>query len=427
MPADVQVTIGNDPGLPVAQEERGGRTIYVLSSLFPSHIQPTAGLFVRERVFRLRPAFRLVVISPQPWFPFQSLIRRFRPGYRPDTGRFEEQDGVEVFFPRFFSLPGVLRRLDALSMALCSLPLLLRLRRRYGEGILDAHFAYPNGRAGVLLGRWLGWPTSITLRGTETRQLKDPALAPQVVSAVREADQVISVSDSLRQLLVGAGAAADHIEVVGNGVDISKFTAIPRDEARRRMGIPADASVLISVGGLVERKGFHRVLEILPELIGQFPQLQYVIVGGGSPEGDMSDALRGQVRDLGLSGHVIFTGPLPPEQLALPLSCADVFVLSTRNEGWANVFLEAMGCGLPVVTTAVGGNAEVVCSADLGTVVPFGDRVALRDATAAALVRDWDRQYIMSYARENAWEARVRILVERFRALSAGARSARKG
>ena len=405
------------------EERAAGRrgdvpTIYVLSSLFPSHAQPTAGLFVRERVFRLRPAFRLVVISPQPWFPFQSLIRRVKPGYRPDTGRFEEQDGVAVYFPRFFSLPGVLRRLDGLSMAVCTLPLLLRLRRRCGSGIIDAHFAYPNGCAGVSLGKWLGWPVSITLRGTESRQLKDATLAPQVVAAVQEADQVISVSDSLRQLLVAAGADASHIEVVGNGVDIGKFSRQPRDEARRALGIPADARVLISVGGLVERKGFHRVLDVLPELIQEFPDLRYIIVGGGSPEGDMSAALREQVHALGLAENVIFTGPLAPEKLSVPLSAADVFVLSTRNEGWANVFLEAMSCGLPVVTTAVGGNAEVVCSPKLGTVVPFGDHAALRGATASALMHKWDREGIMAYARDNAWDARMRILIERFRSLS---------
>ncbi len=82
-----------------------------------------------------------------------------------------------------------------------------------------------------------------------------------------------------------------------------------------------------------------------------------------------------------------FLGALPPESLKWPLSAADVFVLSTRNEGWANVFLEAMACGLPVVTTDVGGNAEVVCRPELGAVVPFGDAAALQQALDEALVQ----------------------------------------
>jgi teichuronic acid biosynthesis glycosyltransferase TuaC len=398
-------------------------TIYVLSTLFPSRAQPTAGLFVRERAFRLRPAFRLVVISPQPWFPFQSVIRRFRPGYRPDVLPFEEQNGVQIYCPRFFALPGILRRLDGVSIALSTRRLLARLQRQYGAGIIDAHFAYPGGRAAVLLGKWLNWPVSITLRGTEARQLEDASLAPQVVTAVRQADQVISVSDSLRQRLVRAGVDSEHIAVVGNGVDLERFAAQPRDEARRALGIPSDAKVLISVGGLVERKGFHRVLEILPELVVRFPTLLYLIVGGGGPEGDMSATLREQVRELGLEGHVRFMGSLLPDRLATPLSAADVFVLSTRNEGWANVFLEAMSCGLPVVTTAVGGNAEVVCTPEVGTIVPFGSAAALRDATAAALERNWDREQIINYAHDNSWDARMPLLVERFRGLCKKARS----
>jgi glycosyltransferase involved in cell wall biosynthesis len=94
-----------------------------------------------------------------------------------------------------------------------------------------------------------------------------------------------------------------------------------------------------------------------------------------------------------------------------------VFVLATRNEGWANVFLEAMSCGLPVVTTNVGGNAEVVCRPELGELVPFGDSEALTEALAGALVRQWDRAKIESYARANSWDERVQALVAEFTGL----------
>jgi glycosyltransferase involved in cell wall biosynthesis len=83
------------------------------------------------------------------------------------------------------------------------------------------------------------------------------------------------------------------------------------------------------------------------------------------------------------------------------------------------VFLEAMACGLPIVTTRVGGNAEVVCRPELGIVVPFGDRRALCTALAEALRRPWDREAIRRYAAENTWERRVATLVAEFRALVA--------
>lgn len=395
--------------------------IVVFSALFPSSVQPLAGIFIRERMFRVRRHAPLIVVSPQPWFPFQSIVRRFFPNYRPQPPRSEIQDGVVVHFPRFLSLPGFLRRLDGISMALCAFPLMRRLCRESAIGLVDAHFAYPAGYAGVLLGRWMKLPVSVTLRGTEKVHLKVPSLRAKVVRAAREADRVFSVSDALRKLLIDEGIAAEKIHVIGNGVDVDTFKPIDRAVARRELGLEDDAPMIVSIGGLVERKGFHRVIEILPTLVGRFPRLHYLIVGGASPAGDMTTQLKAQVRDLGLEANVTFTGPLPPGRLCGPLSAADVFVLATRYEGWANVFLEAMACGLPVVTTRVGGNAEVVCSPELGTLVPFGDKMALSSAIENALTQHWDRQRIIRHARENAWDQRIATLVWHFRELTAGA------
>jgi len=128
--------------------------------------------------------------------------------------------------------------------------------------------------------------------------------------------------------------------------------------------------------------------------------------------------LKKQVAELGLGEHVVFLGAVDPAELRLPLSAADVFVLATSNEGWANVFLEAMACGLPVVTTDVGGNAEVITSPALGETVPFGDQQALSDAIARGLSKDWDRQAIIEHARANSWEVRVEVLIEEFTRLT---------
>lgn len=397
--------------------------VAVISSLFPNRDQPTAGLFIRERMFRVAREVEMVVISPQPWFPLQALIRRFKPTFRPGAPAMEVQDGITVLFPRFLAVPGLFRSLDGVSMAFSLRRVVARLRRERGIGLLDAHFAYPSGYAAMRVGRWLGLPVTITLRGTETRHLQDPALRPLAVAAVKGAKGVFSVSDSLRKLFIAEGVPGDHIHVVGNGVDLEKFKPIDRTEARRSIGLPEDAKVLVSVGGLVDRKGFHRVIAQLPRLITSFPDLHYVVVGGPSPEGDNGPALRAQVRSLGLEDRVRFTGPLPSDKVHVPLSAADVFVLATANEGWANVFLEAMACGLPVVTTAVGGNAEVVSSPDLGTIVPFGDADALHAALAQALDRRWDRQRIIEYARDNTWDSRIAALMSHYRRIAQDSRS----
>jgi glycosyltransferase involved in cell wall biosynthesis len=174
----------------------------------------------------------------------------------------------------------------------------------------------------------------------------------------------------------------------------------------------------VTVGGLVERKGFHRVIACMPELLATCPELHYLVVGSPGPEGDYSNQLKRQVSELRLQSRVHFLGALPPEGVCRALSAADVFVLSSRNEGWANVLLEAMACGLPVVASDVGGNAEVVCRSELGTIVPFDDHAALVTALQSGLGRAWDRDAIRQYAMQNQWQSRVNDLVGEFRAIA---------
>ncbi len=394
--------------------------LLVFSSLFPSAARPTAGVFIRERMFRVARELPLAVVSPQAWFPGQALIRRINPGYRLAGARHERMQDIEVFRPRALCLPGSGRQWDARAMALAALPLARRLRRAGRLDILDAHFAYPDGCAAALLARWIGVPYTITMRGTEPRHLGQPALRAQIVRALAEAARVFTVSASLREVGVAAGIDPARFTVVGNGVDATVFRPIPRTEARAALGLPADAKVLVTVGALVERKGFHRVIALLPRLRARHPGLVYLVVGGPSPEGDWTSRLQRQVAELGLADCVRFLGSRAPAELPVPLSAADVFTLPSSNEGWANVILEAMACGLPVVASDVGGNAEVVADATLGEIYAFIDDEALYAALDRALARVWAREPIIDHARCNSWDSRVTQLLAAFRAIAAG-------
>jgi glycosyltransferase involved in cell wall biosynthesis len=370
-------------------------------------------------MFRVARYLPIVVVSPQPWFPLQGLIRLLRPNFRPRLPAYERLEGIEVYRPRYLSVPAILKRLDGWLMSRGTLPTVRRLCARMGIDVIDAHFAYPDGYAAVLVAKKLGLKCTITLRGTEARHMERPALRARIETALVRAERVFAVSESLRRLAIATGVPGAKVMTVGNGVDADRFRPQPRDRSRVALGIPLDAKVLVTVGGLVERKGFHRVVDRLPSLRATFPTLRYLIVGGPGPEGDFSAVLHDQVRRLGLTPCVAFLGPLEPERVCQALSAADLFVLATRNEGWANVLLEAMACGLPVITTSVGGNAEVVCHDHLGTIVPFGDAAQLEAAIRQGLTRDWDRGEIRRFAASNGWQKRVEVLVNEFIALQA--------
>lgn len=395
------------------RQESRKPALAVLSSLFPSSAQPLAGVFIRERMFRIGQFLPVTVVSPAPWFPGQALLRRVRPHFRPEPAAHEVQQGIDVFHPRFFSPPGIMKWRDGSFMASGAKSRMLRLATQGRLDIIDAHFGFPDGFAAVRLAQTLKVPVTITLRGTEARHARDPALRPFLKEALQRASGIICVSNSLRDVALELGAAPAKLQVIGNGVDTEKFAPKDRGLCRAKLGLDQDGAVLISVGGLVERKGFHRVIEQLPALT-RVKKLTFLIVGGPSAEGDMRAALEHQVRALNLSACVRFLGETPPERLGEILSAADVFVLATRNEGWANVLLEAMACGLPVVTTDVGGNREVVRERALGMTVPFGDGPALLEALKLALTTDWDRTTIRRYAEANSWDFRVKVLRDFF-------------
>lgn len=389
--------------------------VLVFTTVFPNSRQPGLGIFVRERLFRVAKACELKVVAPVPWFPFARFLR---PNYRPDVPEKEIQEGIEVFHPKFFSVPGVLKCLDGLFLFLSVRSLVRKIQRRFDFHIIDAHFAYPDGMAAVLLARSFKRPVTITLRGTIVPLSKYLLRRLQIVYALKKASKVFAVSNSLKSTAVSLGIKSSKIEVISNGVDTEKFSPIPKDEVRQELGLPTRKKIVISVGGLVRRKGFHRVIRVLPEVIERHNDLLYVIVGGPTVEGNIGPELRKQVKESNLDNHVHFTGPLPHDQVRKWLNAADLFCLATSNEGWANVFFEAMACGKPVVATRVGGNEEVIKSSDYGILIDLGDQEQLRDAIIQALEMEWDHRKIVEYAFQNTWEKVAQKVLHEFQKIA---------
>ena len=399
--------------------------ILVFTTNFPSAAAPIMGAFIRERAFRVANRLPMVVVAPQPWSPIDGIIRIFRASFRPQAIAFEIVDGIDVYRPRFFSVPSLFKRFDGWLMAQGARRIVTQLQKSFRPNVIDAHFLFPDGYAAVLLGRSLGLPVAITIRGSKDRSLIGTNCEPMLRSAVRSATRLFAVSESLRHD-VGErlGVPPERIVVVGNGIDLGRFQPVDRLRARDRLGIAADARVIIGVGSLVEGKGFHRVISLVRRLQEKFPNLVYLIVGGASSKGDLEEQLKRLVKNEGVTDSVRFCGRQPPEDLMWYYGAADVLVMATEYEGWSNVLLEAMACGLPVVTTRVGGNAEVVSASSLGELVEFWNPSAFVDAVSRALERTWDREAIIAYARSNEWSGRIDVLEREFRAMVNSAESA---
>jgi glycosyltransferase involved in cell wall biosynthesis len=253
---------------------------------------------------------------------------------------------------------------------------------------IDAHYVYPDGVAAVWLGRHFGKPVVITARGSDVTELPDYAVPRWFIRrAVARADGLVGVSSALRDRLIELGADPARAVVLRNGVDTAAFHPVDRDAARAALGLTRPT--LVSVGGLIERKGHHRTIEAMLAL----PDFCLLIVG----EGPERAALEAQISSLGLAGRVRLLGPQPHARLPQFYGAADAMVLASSREGWANVLLESMACGTPVVASNIPGNPEVVREPAAGLVVenntPAGIAAGVRRLFADPPARAATREY----------------------------------
>jgi phosphatidylinositol alpha-1,6-mannosyltransferase len=146
--------------------------------------------------------------------------------------------------------------------------------------------------------------------------------------------------------------------------------------------------IIISVGRLVHRKGQDRLIESIARLRAEFPEVHLILVGEGPHRERLeSIARRNEVRDA-----ITFVGRLQLEQLPLYLSIAEVFAMPSRDrlaglevEGLGIVYLEASGCGLPVIVGRSGGAPDAVIDGETGFIVDGEDVVSIADACAQLL------------------------------------------
>jgi len=367
--------------------------VLVLSTVFPNPAQPLHGLFVFERARHMPAHAEVVVVAPVSW-----MVRlRRRVPYREVNG------SLTVLHPTYFYVPGIMKALDGLCLFLSTLWTIRRLRRDFAFDLIDSHFSFPEGFAAVMLGRWFRCPVTITLRGT-LGHLSAQRLRRLAISwALRNATRLIAVGHPLAALAVSLGADPARVEVIPNGVDTRRFSPIDRAEARARLGLPAAGRLIVSAGHLSPRKGFDRVIRVLPDLLTGMPDLSFAIIGGAGVERDNVAALERLVRDSSLEAHVTFTGAQPPEQVALWMNAADVFVLASDNEGCPNVVWEALACGRAVVAAKVGETDRMVPSCAGVLFDDAHDLPALRESLRRALETDWDRVAIREHAAAHTW------------------------
>ncbi|HEX9398079.1 MAG TPA: glycosyltransferase family 4 protein [Burkholderiales bacterium] len=381
--------------------------ILTFSTLYPHAARPNHGIFVETRLRHLLASGKVEskVVAPVPWFP-SSNPRFGEYAVFAKAPREERRHGIDVIHPRYLTVPKL-----GMSVA----PLLLAagvysavkniIQNGYDFEIIDAHYFYPDGVAAILLGRHFGKPVVITARGTDVNLIPRYRLPRAMIRwAARHAAGIITVARALKDDLVGVGVSAGRIEVLRNGVDLQLFRPIEREAGRRNLGI--SRTTLLSVGHLIPRKGHDLVIQGLRWL----PELDLIVIGDG-PE---REALGALARESGAADRVRFVGSLAQEELRNYFGAADALVLASSREGWANVLLESMACGTPVVASNIGGTPEVVSAPEAGVLMAERTPEAVSEAVRRLFARYPDRGATRRYAEKFSWEETTRGQLQLF-------------
>ncbi|WP_148882922.1 glycosyltransferase [Thermococcus aciditolerans] len=272
--------------------------------------------------------------------------------------------------------------------------------------LIHGHTTWPQGYVAAKLGKEFGVPVVLTIHEDRDWFLKEyNSKNEKIYWTWRNADALIRVNKKDVPLLKEFNS---NVYPIPNGFNPSKLPPLTQEVSRLRLGLPLNKKIIFSLGNLVERKGFHYLIEAMSKILKTRNDVLCFIGGDGPWKGK----LQNQINSLSLQNHVKLLGFVPDEKLALWMNATDVFVLPSLNEGNPTVMFEALGVGLPFVGTAIGGVPEIIVSEDYGLLCPPADPECLAEKILIAIDKEWDREKIRKYSEQFTWDNIAKKILE---------------
>lgn len=254
-------------------------------------------------------------------------------------------------------------------------------------------------------------PCMVSFRGADIdiHPHWNPELKQRYREVIQHADRIHCVSEAIADTVAKYG---DRRKIFINRPSIDASFFSPVASSKR------DPNLIVSIARLKWKKGLTYALLAISQLVPKFPNLRYIIVGNG-PD---TEELRFYSFDLGIQDHVEFYGWAESEKIKEILGKAAVYLLSSLEEGIANVVLEAMAMEVPVVTTDAGGMKEVITDGVEGFVVPRYNPSAIAEKLEL-LMRDEKLRTSMGkhgrdrVVREFTIERQVRVFIKEYESM----------
>jgi teichuronic acid biosynthesis glycosyltransferase TuaC len=346
--------------------------VLFLSTVYPKPHAPARGVFCRHLCEALAERHEVRVVSPTPW------TERLR--HREDGSPGASGSRVVEIHPTYYFPPRVLHSRAHRFMWASIRATVRRLGREFRPDCVLSYWAHPDGAVATRAGRLWDVPVGIIVGGSDVLILpRDRARRRAVVTALEGADAVFVVGHALREATIGLGVNPNKVHIHRQGTH-RWFRPGDRAAARRGIGLPEAANVLLWVGRMVPVKGLEVLTDACARLRSIGRDFHLILAGDGPLRGAVAD----ECHRRGLSANVSFRGELANDTLPDWYRAADLVVLSSHSEGVPNVLREALACGTPYVATAVGGVGELTDDPAI-RLVPAGDPGALAAAIDQAL------------------------------------------
>lgn len=378
--------------------------------MFPSETSPISGIFIKEQLKEIKKLCSVsAVISPVPWL-------YSRKGKRKE----EEWEGIKVYRPGFFMLPKLTIYLNGFFYFISVYLFLRRMKGLINFDLVHVHFAYPAGFAGALLGKILKKRIILTVRGTDINYFTENTILRILIKySLNNVDGIIAVSESLKKKVVSLGIGENKISVIPNGVDLSHFKPIPKEIARKQVGLSNNDKIILYVGAFEEVKGLSYLVSAFKQVCNDADKigpndinnLKLVLIG----EGSLYNKIYNMILDYGIEKSVLLKKYISHKEIPLWMNSCDVLCLTSLNEGRPNVLYEAVACGVPVVATNVGGVSEIIISNELGELVLPKSVNDIKDALIRVLKKEWDPQSIRNYALPHSMSSYSERVVDVYR------------
>lgn len=365
--------------------------ICIITSKYPTRLDNTALTFVQQLAWGMADEGKEIsVICPLPV--------NLNPAYAqlPDSTEEKTPDGntVSLYLPKYMGFGQ--RTIGSYNTAGLTTHFFIRAVRRVLRKMkvkpdaLYGHFVTPSGLTACELAKEFKLPAYIAYGESSTWSI-DHIGRQKVAEAIADVNGIIAVSTKNKDELLDIGLAAeDKVKVFPNGYDPKRFSPRSREESREHFNLPQDAFIVAFVGHFIKRKG----IDVLCDAVNQVEDTYLICAGKGKlqPEGD----------------RVLYAQPVSPDELAFFYSAADVFVLPTLNEGCCNAIIEAMACGLPIISSDRTFNYDILSEANSILINPEN-----ADEIADAIRMLKDNESMKKSLGENSLGIAERLTLER--------------